>query len=172
MKDSKNQEILSKVHESRKNDEQGITHWLVTHHAGWLDETTERDVVELKPDEKKDIDTAIQNHSEVKTSITVSKFQEAHKDVKISMEDGTEQMTVLHAKKHHLLFANGLQIYLPPPAHLRFDVGESSTNEKKTVYGVSLNETSSMHAGILRAITKRPRSNDLEYLLVRITASS
>ncbi|MCJ1472740.1 hypothetical protein MMC13_001389 [Lambiella insularis] len=152
VREAKSQEILVKASESRVKNNEGVVDWLVTQHPDWLDRTVEEGVKQLRLDEDgQESDIAGQVGQEDVTTVQ-NKFRDEHPGIDVSHDQG----------------ANTLNLHLPLPASIHFQIHLQANPQNAGTYIVTCQESSHLHAGILRAVAKRPRADDLRYLLVRI----
>ncbi|MCJ1281301.1 hypothetical protein MMC26_000619 [Xylographa opegraphella] len=150
VKSPRSQEVLVRAKGSRTKNEEGITGWLVTHHPDWLDRAVEDGVKELKLDEdQKNDETRTTLSLEDATSI-LHNFQDEHPLVEVLVDKES----------------NSIKLYLPPPTRIHFHIQLQPGSRSNKTYAVTCAESSHLHVGILGSIAKRPRSNDLKYLLV------
>ena len=94
MQDPKNQDVFTRVEESRKQNDQGIMVWLVTQHEDWLDSTVVDEVKDLNLDEDKDDNEDGAEGRTVEVGSVLQKFREEHPSVQISVQEKEQQLKV------------------------------------------------------------------------------
>ena len=101
MQDPKNQDVFTRVEESRKQNDQGIMVWLVTQHEDWLDSTVVDEVKDLNLDEDKDDNEDGAEGRTVEVGSVLQKFREEHPSVQVSVQEKEQQLKVssLYSRK-------------------------------------------------------------------------
>ena len=69
-------------------------------------------------------------------------------------------------------YAKTSKINLPPPSHFNFQIRLNNTSDGYDNYGVESRESSKLQGAVLEIINRRPKPNNLNYLLVCLSLPS
>ena len=165
MQEPASQDMLKKAKDSRAADGDGIQPWMVTDHVDWLEVRDSAPAVDAaRQDNSRLEEEEVSFPSRHEIPPALAKFKSGHPGLEFKDLDSDKgNFEVTKSPLCASFRSNAIQIYLPPPARIHFQVEPDFSN---SAFIVNTTEKGKLQSSIMDCVMSRPNPDSIDDLLV------